>query len=103
MGKLKLKKCVCSTEKVPDFSLDLHHAALFCCAKGHSNDCYCSVADPETSERGGGARNMKYKPPAIFFMTNFYRPDGGHSPIVPPPIPLDPLLIFRPLVENKAK
>ena len=46
-----------------------------------------SVADPETSERGG-ARNMKYKPSrvaAIFFGPIFYRPGGGLAPLAPPP------------------
>ena len=48
-----------------------------------------SVADPETSERGGGARNMKYKPayPRSIFLAYFYRP--GRRPPWPA---LDPLL-----------
>ena len=58
------------------------------------------VADPETSERGGGARYMKYKPPrmtAIFYMTIFYRPGGGHWP---PWAPLAPLLIQFPCLHT---
>ena len=55
------------------------------------NNCIQPAVDPETSGRGGGgARNMKYKPPctaAILFWPIFYRP-GGHGPLGP----LDPLL-----------
>ena len=51
-----------------------------------------AVADPETSQRGGGARNMKHKPlhsAAIFFGLFFTR-QGGMPPLTPPPP--DPLL-----------
>ena len=52
------------------------------------------VADPETSERGGGgARNMNYKPlrsAAIFVWPIFTGRGGGAWPPWPPP--LDPLL-----------
>ena len=40
---------------------------------------------------------MIYKPllpAAIFFMTIFYRPEGGHGPLAPTPPP-DPLLLIH--------
>ena len=49
--------------------------------------CDISVADPETSERGG-PRNMKYKPPcggSHLFLAYFYRPGGGGMAPLPPP------------------
>ena len=49
-----------------------------------------SVADPETSE-GGGARNMKYKPPrtTATFLAYFLQAGGeGAWPPCPPPDPL---------------
>ena len=43
----------------------------------------------QDGQRGGGARNMKYKGPpvaAIFFMTSFNRDrGGGMAPLAPPP------------------
>ena len=53
-----------------------------------------SVADPETSERGG-PRNMKYKPlhaAAILFWPIFTGQGGAMAPLAPP---LDPLLYLQ--------
>ena len=102
-----------STEKVyswqaPDWRLGLLIMHLSICwkhffvAHGHlgsihvgemlgaNASLWLSVADPETSARGGvGLRNMKYKPlrsVAMFFMIRFYKPGGGgHVPLGPLP------------------
>ena len=48
---------------------------------------YITVADPETSEGGGGAKDMKYKPPraAAIFLAYFLQARGGMAPLPPPP------------------
>ena len=55
-----------------------------------------TVADPEISEKGGGGRNMKYKPPrtaAIFSIMTILtvREGGGYGPLAPPWIRYCPL------------
>ena len=56
-----------------------------------------TVADPETSERGGkkggtGVRNMKYKPPRSvdIFLWLFLQVGGGGIVPLPPPPPRIP-------------
>ena len=51
--------------------------------------CYCWFSSGSRNFReGGGARNMKYKPPrmaAIFFGSIFTGWGGGMAPLAPPP------------------